>query len=112
MPRTGRKGTPGPARRRKARVTAWIILYRAGESDRTDGGVDDDVFLVAYTDYRIAMGECENHMHDLFEGVDLPTTSIAWAEVDDNKNVGLRKYVGRPEAAVEGWFDLLEVEVA
>ena len=90
----------------------WIVLFRAGADDRDDGGVDDDVFLVAYEHHESAMRECKQHLRDIFEGEELSTDEIVWEESDDNSNVGLRKFVGRPKADVEGWFDLLQVEVS
>jgi len=98
-------------------MKVWIVIYRAGAADRDEGGVDDDVFVVAYKNINKAQLECRGHLKEIYQesrdgdGDELSTDEIEWAEVTDNKNRGLRKFYGRPKADVEGWFDLLQVEV-
>lgn len=91
-------------------MKVWIPVYRAGESDRTDGGVEDDFFLVAYRRLDQAQKECRAHLKDIFDQEEMSSLDIQWAETTQ-KGDKLRKFMGRPVADVEGWFDLYQVEV-
>jgi hypothetical protein len=96
-------------------MRVWVVIYRAGDDDRVDGGVEDDFFVVAYKNINKAQLECRGHLRAIFEGepeihgTDW-TDEIEWAETT-RKGDKLRKFLGRPKADVEGWFDVLQVEV-
>jgi len=85
-------------------MKVWMIIYRATADYKAEAGGEDEVFTCVYKRLDRAKKECVQALKD--DGED---EEIEWAEVTEKGSS--RKWYGRPTGDLDGYFDILEVEV-
>lgn len=90
----------------------WMIILRASEDYAADGG-EDETFLFVFRALERAKHECVEHLKDFWKEAGTPEESseIEWAETTENPKRGLKKYLGRPKADFDGYFEVFEAVI-
>lgn len=87
----------------------WIVIERA-DADAEADGVEDEMFTVVYRQLKKAQKECSAALRQIW-GEDLGgNDKIDWSETTAKGDKG-RRLIGRPQADVEGTFEVFQVEI-
>lgn len=85
----------------------WVVVYRAGDDDRADAGVEDELFVDVYRRLEAAKKACIDH---LAEEPEWESEEIEWGETT-TKGDRNRRLVGVPQGNAEHTYELYQSDV-